>query len=93
MVILSVVYGRKRFPSSMPLAGSCSASISALCHLPEGESAHGAAFQNVQWGVTGVEVDFPGGKAVGHCSFSASEVGVPESDALYAGEESTMVHR
>lgn len=61
----------------MPLAGSCSAAISAACHTQE----WGVAEMSVMWGVTGVN----GG--VGHCAFSGAEVGKPVAGAWYAGEK------
>lgn len=69
--------GLRRYSGHMPLAGSCSAAISAACHTQE----WGVAEMSVMWGVTGVN----GG--VGHCAFSGAEVGKPVAGAWYAGEK------
>ena len=80
----------------MPLVGSCSTAISAACHRPRWEEA-GAAFKMVGWGVVrdGGEggwgngrdegMGMGGGEAVGHCAFSAEEVGRPVVGRYYAG--------
>ncbi|ETN41729.1 uncharacterized protein HMPREF1541_03665 [Cyphellophora europaea CBS 101466] len=63
----------------MPLAGSCSLAVSALCHGPVGEE--GAWCALVRWGVVA-----PGGEeqaGVGHCSFSSGEVGEVVEGKLY----------
>jgi hypothetical protein len=72
----------QRFRNLMPLAASCSASISALCRiLPDGgEDGYEAAYLPLQWGV------IPGSKRLSrprlegvHYSFSSREVETLES--------------
>ncbi|OAL04396.1 hypothetical protein IQ06DRAFT_267583 [Phaeosphaeriaceae sp. SRC1lsM3a] len=73
--------GRLKFPAGMPVAGSCSAAISAACHPPpEDADAH---LLPVQWGVVshGEETS---GDAIGHCSFSSLPVQQPIPGQLYA---------
>jgi hypothetical protein len=91
MVLFLILMGKRKFKSGgMPVAGSCSASISACCHLPENEEALEGGevpFRPVQWGVTdallaGARFNSQG---VGHCSFSGTNVGIPQEDVMYAG--------
>ncbi|KAK1641312.1 hypothetical protein BDP81DRAFT_504648 [Colletotrichum phormii] len=59
----------------MPVAGSCSAAISAACHP---DSDEGNTWEKtLQWGV----VD---SSAVGHCSFSSGSVSAPVRGRLYS---------
>lgn len=71
------VLGFRRYKPGIPLAGSCSAAISAACH--------GRPFIDptvpLQWGVTS-----EAGAQIGHCSFSDRAVGTPIEGALYAGQ-------
>ena len=78
MVIAGILNGFRRFKPGMPLAGSCSAAISASClALPEDVDA---AVLPVMWG----EVTKVGGE-VGHCAFPSQEVSLPVAGTLYAG--------
>ncbi|KAH8153021.1 uncharacterized protein LAJ45_02608 [Morchella importuna] len=77
MLLIVSAMGLRRYSGHMPLAGSCSAAISAACHTQE----WGVAQMPVMWGVTEVN----GG--VGHCAFSGAEVGKPVAGAWYAGEK------
>ena len=66
MVIAVIGTAFRRYESLMPLAGNCSAVISAACHrLPEDVNA---ATRPVTWGVVS-EKD-----GVAHCAFSSLEV-------------------
>ena len=85
MVITVIVLGTRRLPGAMPLPASCSASISALCHLPEQYRTPDIATRLLQWGVTGSEDESEDGQLVGHCSFSSGEVNMPEQGKLYSG--------
>lgn len=59
----------------MPVAGSCSAAISAACHP---DSDEGQIWEkSLQWGVVDSSV-------IGHCSFSSGPVSVPVHDQLYS---------
>ena len=62
----------------IPFVGSCSAAISAACHVPDDQKD--TSVKSVQWGVVS-EVEEG---EVGHCSFSAEEVGRPVEGQLYA---------
>jgi hypothetical protein len=83
MVCIAFAVGRLRFRTGMPVAGSCSAAISALCHVPGSEDGEEAARMLVQWGVTGADADTNG--AFMHCSFSGREVQEPQREVMYAG--------
>ncbi|PGH21346.1 hypothetical protein AJ80_03397 [Polytolypa hystricis UAMH7299] len=86
MFAFGVGTAMRRLPPGIPLAGSCSAAISAACHShndgPE------AAVLPLQWGVTHDDAngETPGNDSQ-HCSFSSKEVWPPEEDALYAGTQ------
>jgi hypothetical protein len=91
MVLIAVVIGfRKHKNGYMPVAGTCSAAISAACHLEvwraslkKCEIGSEAALLPLQWGVTMP----PGVENIGHCSFSSRPVQIAgESlEGLYAG--------
>jgi hypothetical protein len=76
-MLFSIGLGFCRFKTSIPVAGSCSAAISAACHLSE-EFLH-AAKKPLQWGVVSEQ------NGVGHCSFSSGHVEQPKPGKLYAG--------
>ena len=73
-----LVLGFRRLKASMPLAGSCSASISAACHPPTGDAD--AAVLGLTWGVVGY-----GENEISHCSFTSHNVPAPVVGLLYAG--------
>jgi hypothetical protein len=83
IAIGGIVIGRFEYPAGMPLAGSCSAAISAACHPPrEDMDPH---LRPVQWGavthgVKGIGDEEP----IGHCSFSSLPVEPPIPGRLYA---------
>ncbi|KAJ5435736.1 hypothetical protein N7445_006621 [Penicillium cf. griseofulvum] len=52
MVCLLVGVSFRRLKSEMPLAGACSAAISAACHVPKDEDLSHAARRPVMWGET-----------------------------------------
>ena len=72
MALLSL----RRYKHGIPLAGSCSAAMSAACH---GRSDIDTAAP-LQWGVTSEE-----GEEIGHCAFSDRAVEMPREGRLYAG--------
>ncbi|KAJ5759984.1 hypothetical protein N7520_007140 [Penicillium odoratum] len=91
LVFLMILLGFKRLKSNMPLAGACSAAISAACHLPNGENIETAALGPVRWGQTmeppnwvmcnledTVEND------EGHCSFTGLDTVNPTLTKLYS---------
>ncbi len=75
VVLVGLLNGFRR-QEGMPLAGSCSAAISAACHRPEEDVD--AATKPVMWGVVSSD------KGVGHCCFTSFEVTRPIHGELYA---------
>ena len=73
--------GFRKYEPGMPLAGSCSAAISAACHAPEGDEM--ASTRPVMWGVVGGADDVDN-NGVGHCSFSSLGVSRLVPGRLYA---------
>ena len=80
VLLLSVLTGFRRYPPGVPLAGSCSAAISAACHRPEGDTD--AAEKPLMWGAVETE------GSIGHCCFTSFEVEKPVVGRLYAGWKS-----
>ncbi|KAL2129741.1 hypothetical protein VTI74DRAFT_7388 [Chaetomium olivicolor] len=78
MVCFVFVLGCRRLGSwIMPVAGSCSAAVSAACHpVPYDQLA---CFQPLQWGVASVDDD-----GIRHCSFSSGEVEEPKTGQKYS---------
>lgn len=71
----------RRFPSAMPVAGSCSLTIAAACHHPEGGPHPETSLGYVKWGVM-KNPDVGGG--IGHCGFSCELVDEPQRWGMYA---------
>ena len=69
--------GFRRYQGGLPLAGTCSAAISAACHRPE-DDFH-AARKPVMWGAVDCDDD------VGHCCFTSQEITDPIEWKRYAG--------
>lgn len=91
MICLLILLSLKRFKSNMPLAGSCSAVISAACHPPKYENPDSIALGLVKWGETrsssgevvdGFRREIDDGK--GHCSFTGLDTVQPALTNLYA---------
>ena len=86
IALTTIVVGRfKKFNSlGMPLAGSCSAAISAACHAPSWDVD--AALKPVMWGVIpgSVHGDVRAQKDAGHCSFTSGEVELVQGGRSYA---------
>ena len=83
VVITGITCGFRRSKGGMPLAGSCSAAISAACHPPESDI--NPSMRPVMWGVvTDVVHTKAGGNGVGHCSFTNFEVSAPIVGEHYA---------
>ncbi|MCJ1437968.1 hypothetical protein MMC27_007355 [Xylographa pallens] len=77
MVIGIFLNGFRRYHTGIPLAGSCSAAISAACHVPTND--RDAAVSLLQWGeVTSLT---PGG--VAHCTLTSQQVTLPVAGRLY----------
>jgi hypothetical protein len=77
--LLIALSHRKLYPG-LPMAGSCSALISAACHPPPEEGD--AGLLPVQWGVVKSTINPETG--VGHCSISSGEVSAPVEGQLYS---------
>lgn len=80
VVALGILNGFRRYKPGMPLAGSCSAAISAACHPPSDDTD--AAVLPVLWGVVGTE---RGASGVGHCCFTTFDAAPPLEGEVYAG--------
>ncbi|CAN9468624.1 unnamed protein product [Alternaria alternata] len=81
MVISMVAFGYIPYKRGMPLAGTCSLAISAACHPTEQvEGDENIAEKMLQWGVVSIGED-----EIGHCAFSADEVGAVVKGKLYGG--------
>lgn len=76
--ITGVGMGLRRYQGGMPLAGSCSAALSAACHRLQDEPD--VALVPVKWGVTNIE------NGVGHCALSGRYVSPPITSRLYMGK-------
>jgi hypothetical protein len=75
----------QRYKLGMPVAGSCSAVISAACHKAEGEGM--PQLRKVMWGVvkgSGEMGTWKDGEGSGHCAFSSELVAPPIPGMLYA---------
>ncbi|KAF2119634.1 hypothetical protein BDV96DRAFT_629163 [Lophiotrema nucula] len=68
----------RRMEVCIPIAGHCSAVISAACHPPVGDKD--AHLRKVQWGA----VPKPNAEDVGHCTFTSEDVRQPREGHLYA---------
>lgn len=75
VVIIGILHGFKRYKPGIPLAGSCSAAISAACHRPNEDVD--APYKAVMWGA--VKSKNP----VGHCCFTSFEVTKPVKGQKY----------
>lgn len=80
MTAAAIGIGFVPFKEGMNVAGSCSAAISAACHLIKDEDGFTTARSEVKWGVIDVNAD-----GIGHCAFSRNEVEMPKVGQMYAG--------
>ncbi|KAK0515276.1 hypothetical protein JMJ35_002655 [Cladonia borealis] len=76
VILIGILHGFRRYKPGVPLAGSCSAAISAACHRPNEDVD--AAYKPVMWGA--VESKNP----IGHCCFTSFEVTKPVKGQVYA---------
>lgn len=87
MVAASLILGAlalgysKHLDSDMPLAGSCSAAISAACHPPKNGSD---PLRPLQWGVVSHDAYGDQEQVIGHISFSSAEVAEPIKGFYYS---------
>ena len=90
MAALPCVLAFRRYKSNIPLAGSCSAAISAACHPPPDEDLNTAALGKVRWGqVIAWSEEFsnslePSESDNSHCSFTSLETVNPTLTKMYA---------
>ncbi|KAJ5162884.1 uncharacterized protein N7500_004714 [Penicillium coprophilum] len=89
MVCMLLGLSVRKFKSEMPLAGACSAAISAACHLPKDEDLGHAARGSVTWGETVASPSWAGDFGgieddKGHCSFTSLETVKPSLSKMYA---------
>ena len=75
-----------RYPRGMPLAGTCSAAISAACHRPQWDGD--AARKKVMWGVVSEDT---AADIIGHVAFSSGDVRDPTPGNTYAGRAAMVV--
>jgi hypothetical protein len=80
MYALLIGFGVQLFTSKMPITGSCSAVISAMCHQPVDEDGDEAVLKPLMWGVSSEEVQ--AGVCVVENSFSSREVRQPTADDM-----------
>ncbi len=80
-----IIVGARRSVATMPLAGSCSAVISAACHPPERDEK--PSLKPVMWGVVAKEDPNPSDEDIGHCTFTSFEVEPPTVGQVYAGRK------
>ena len=85
MVLALLLAGRRKYHGVVPMTGSCSAAISAMCHPDEIAEAEDLASFPLKWGVTRYKDSAEDKAPVGHCTFSSGEVERPTEGRLYAG--------
>ena len=85
MMLSAIGFGFLKSPEGgPPIVSTCSAAISAACHL--GPTHEATTYEEIRWGVTG-----PVWNGVGHCSvvshraWAAGQAGKPMHGYLYAG--------
>jgi len=80
-VLTAAGMGYKKFAAEITTVGSCSAAISAACHV-WGADSEGIIGKRVRWGDVGIAL----GLGVGHLTFSSEkEVRKPVFGEIYAG--------
>lgn len=79
LLLVVIANGFRKYKQGMPLAGSCSAAISAACHRPREDVD--AAVLPVLWGSVGTE------GPIGHCCFTSFEISAPVEGELYADRD------
>lgn len=79
LLLVVIANGFRKYKQGMPLAGSCSAAISAACHRPK-DDVDAAVFP-VLWGAVGTE------GPIGHCCFTSFEVSAPVKGESYADRD------
>ena len=81
LVVLIIVASFKRYPAGAPLAGCCSASISAACQPGQERFEEELSYTKLKWGVVDTSTTR---NDIGHATFSNVDVGPLASGKLYA---------
>jgi len=81
MLLTTFGIGFKKLHGTIPLAGECSAAISADCHPPATDM--NASLLPLKWGALKGVGEEEGG--IGHCTLTSEEVVTPIEGRLYAG--------
>lgn len=76
MIAMLGLLSIRRLKSTMPVAGTCSAAISAACHPTDDEPEDGYLLP-VKWGETDIY------RGIGHCTFSSRDVKEPSEYTPY----------
>lgn len=92
VVMISFLLGLsfRRLKTGMPVAGNCSAAISAACHLPDGLAMADTAERPLQWGEVPMGAGEQGGTdsyahvRLWRCAFSPEEVTTPVPGVAYS---------
>ena len=85
MLFTALSVGNRKVRGIIPFAGTCSASISAMCHPHPADFEEKPECLPVKWGVTDSVHRNADDGAIGHCSISHRHVEMPEVGRLYAG--------
>jgi hypothetical protein len=82
-LVFGISLALRKYPKGMPLAGSCSALISASCHPPKEDVD--VALLPVQWGAVKGNEESSGKEKdmIGHCTFTSLAVETPIEGSLY----------
>ena len=83
LILVGIANGFRNARIGIPLAGSCSAAISAACHPPKADVD--ASLKRVKWGAVVDPTSKNRTERVGHCSFTSFEVEAPTVGKRYAG--------
>lgn len=83
MAAAVIITARRRLPTTMPVAASCSLAIAAACHHPDNKPQPGASLSRLQWGVMQRKTGDLGKELTNHCGFSQYPVEKPEWGIVY----------
>lgn len=78
MVVFLLVVSHRKLSQSIPLIGTTSAAVSAMCHHPNDRATE--AFRPLLWGVTEEPIE----RRPGHCSLSSGKVSTPVAGCHYS---------
>lgn len=90
LLLLGIAMGKRRHRPGMPLARSCSAAISAACHIPLSKDRAAAVLKPLMWGDISGDDDKDSTGGIRHCSFTGSEdVRMPSINSLSNKEDAS----